>query len=63
MSNSLPSLTDYTKLSLMDQIQNTNLEPNRIVKRKLDYFYTPYGSQNETQEQFMRFDDRPYGQN
>ena len=57
MSSSLPSLTDYKKLSLMEQIQNINLEPDRTVKRKLDYFYTPYGSQNETREQFMRFEE------
>ena len=57
MTNSFPSLPDHSTLSLTEQILNLNLEPDRDVKRKLDYFYTPYGTQNETRERFMRFDE------
>ena len=53
-SSSLPTIKPSDKLKQNSKIINP--EMNQGIKRRLDYFYTPYGHQNETHEQCMHFD-------
>ena len=36
----------YDDSDLLKALKNYNLEPKESIKRKIDYFYSPYGAIN-----------------
>ena len=47
----------YADSDLLKALKNYDLEPKESIKRKIDYFYSPYGAINQ-QQKYMKFDEK-----
>ena len=47
----------YEDSELIKALKNYDVEPKENIKRKIDYFYSPYGAIDQNLK-FMNFDER-----
>ena len=47
----------YEDSDLLKALKDYNIEPDENIKRKIDYYYSPYGAINQNQKH-MNFDQK-----